>query len=170
MDTLKPKKPLLLILEILRKYTDENHRLSQKDIGDILKNEYGLKIDRITGIRLLDTPRKPMKLVPELKNGLYLPKHIAEHLYMFSGESVPVTFRMKKQILNDVIDWFGTEITFSDETEDEVTVNWHAMHHRALQYCRHVRILEPADLVAVVRSDLQSANNSYSCVYEQEKD
>ena len=46
MDTLKPKKPLLLILEILRKYTDENHRLSQKDIADILKNEYGLKVDR----------------------------------------------------------------------------------------------------------------------------
>lgn len=165
MDTLKPKKPLLLILEILRKYTDENHRLSQKDIGDILKNEYGLKIDRITGIRLLDTPRKPMKLVPELKNGLYLPKHIAEHLYMFSGESVPVTFRMKKQILNDVIDWFGTEITFSDETEDEVTarvtVNWHAMHHWALQYCRHVRILAPTDLAQTVREDLSQVLYNY---------
>lgn len=58
---------------------------------------------------------------------------------MFSDESVPVTFRMSKDILNDVIDWFGTEIAFSDETEDEVTarvtVNWHAMHYWALQYC-----------------------------------
>ena len=348
MDTLKPKKPLLLILEILRKYTDENHRLSQKDIADILKNEYGLKVDRktvrrnittllelgypieysealrmmpnpktgaleescilsdfylereftdaelrllidsllfskhipysqckelvskleglsnqyfksrvkyiatlpetapknpelfwtievldeaiakqrqvaftyniygtdkklhprrngdgsvkeyivnpyqmaaangryylicnfdryndvancrldrITGIRLLDTPRKPMKQVPELKNGLYLPKHIAEHLYMFSGESVCVTFRMKKQIMNDVIDWFGMEIDFSDETEDEVTarvtVNWHAMRHWVLQYCRHVRILAPEDLAQTVREDLRNALGYY---------
>lgn len=56
-----------------------------------------------------------------MQNGLYLPKHMAEHLNMFSGESVPVTFRMKKHILSDVIDWFGTDIAFFDETEDEVT-------------------------------------------------
>ena len=55
MDTLKPKKPLLLILEILRKYTDENHRLSQKDIADILKNEYGLNVDRKTVRRNITT-------------------------------------------------------------------------------------------------------------------
>lgn len=86
-------------------------------------------------------------------------------LYMFSGESVCVTFRMKKQIMNDVIDWFGTEIAFSDETEDEVTarvtVNWHAIRHWALQYCRHVRILEPIDLSNTVKNDLQAALERY---------
>ena len=94
------------------------------------------RLDRITNIRLLDTPVKPVRQVKGIENGLYLPRHMAEHLYMFSGESVPVTFRMKKAILNDVIDWFGTDIAFSDETEDEVTarvtVNWHAMRHWAL--------------------------------------
>ena len=84
---------------------------------------------------------------------------------MFSGESVPVTFRMKKIILNDVIDWFGTEITFFDETEDEVTarvtVNWHAMRHWALQYCRHVHILMPNDLAQTIKEDLQEALNKY---------
>ena len=78
------------------------------------------RMDRITNIRLLDTPVKPVREVEGMKNGLYLPKHMAEHLYMFSGESIPVTFRMKKIIMNDVIDWFGSDITFSDETEDEV--------------------------------------------------
>lgn len=128
-------------------------------------NVANCRLDRITGIRLLDTPRKPMKQVPELKNGLYLPKHMAEHLYLFSGESIPVTFRMKKTILNDVIDWFGTEIAFSDETEDEVTarvtVNWHAMRHWALQYCRHVRILTPANLAEQVQKDLVQALDNY---------
>ena len=72
---------------------------------------------------------------------------------------------MKKQIMNDVIDWFGMEIDFSDETEDEVTarvtVNWHAMRHWALQYCRHVRILAPTDLAQTVREDLRSALGYY---------
>ena len=123
------------------------------------------RLDRITGIRLLDSPVKPVKQVDGMKNGLYLPKHMAEHLYMFGGESVPVTFRMNKVILNDVIDWFGTDIAFFDETGDEVTarvtVNWHAMHYWALQYCNHVKILTPTDLAKKIRTDLQAAMRQY---------
>ncbi len=123
------------------------------------------RLDRITGIRLLDTPVKAVQQVEGMKNGLYLPKHMAEHLYMFSGESVPVTFRMKKNILNDVIDWFGTEIAFSDETEDEVTarvtVNWSTMRYWTQQYCRFVRILTPTNLAEQVKEDLQMALENY---------
>ena len=122
------------------------------------------RLDRITNIRLLDAPRKPEDEVVGLKDWT-LPKHMAEHLYMFGGESVRVSFRMKMKIIDDVIDWFGTDIVFTDETEDEVTahvtVNWHAMRHWALQYCRHVRILTPNDLVQTVKEDLQNALNNY---------
>ena len=42
-----PKKMLILnILDILRKYSDENHRLSAKDIGERLEREYSQKVDR----------------------------------------------------------------------------------------------------------------------------
>ena len=42
-----PKKMLIMnILDILKLYTDENHRLSQKEIADILKKEYSMKVDR----------------------------------------------------------------------------------------------------------------------------
>ena len=132
---------------------------------DKYDNLANYRLDRITGIRLLDTPVKPVRQVEGMKNGLYLPKHMAEHLNMFSGESVPVTFRMKKTILNDVIDWFGTEIVFFDETEDEVTarvtVNWSAMRYWAQQYCRFVRILTPTDLAEKIKEDLQMAFNNY---------
>ena len=43
----QPKKMLIInILEILRKYSDSNHRLSQKDIMDMLWCDYGMKVDR----------------------------------------------------------------------------------------------------------------------------
>ena len=122
------------------------------------------RLDRITNIRLLDAPRKPEDEVIGLKDWT-LPKHMAEHLYMFGGESVRVSFRMKMKIIDDVIDWFGSDIVFTDETEDEVTahvtVNWHAMRHWALQYCRHVCVLSPNDLVQTVKEDLQNALNYY---------
>ena len=47
MYTIPPKKMLILnILDILRKYSDENHYLSAKDIGDRLEREYSQKVDR----------------------------------------------------------------------------------------------------------------------------
>ena len=131
---------------------------------DKYDNLANYRMDRITNIRLLDTPIKPKEQVQGGKP-FSLPKHMAEHLYMFSGESIPVTFRMKKIIINDVIDWFGSDIAFTDETEDEVTarvtVNWSAMRHWALQYCRHVRVLSPIDLAETIKSDLQTALERY---------
>ena len=131
---------------------------------DKYDNLANYRLDRITNIRLLDTPVKPKEHVKDGKQ-FSLPKHMAEHLYMFSGESIPVTFRMKKNILNDVIDWFGSDIAFTDETEDEVTarvtVNWSAMRYWAQQYCRFVRILTPTDLAETVKTDLQGALENY---------
>ena len=123
------------------------------------------RLDRITKIHLLDTPAKPKEELEEGKK-FSLPKHMAEHLYMFSGESVPVTFRMKKKkVLNDAIDWFGTDITFTDETEDEVTahvtVNWSAMRYWAQQYCRFVRVLTPTNLAETIEIDLREALERY---------
>ena len=44
MYTKQPKKMLIMnILDILRKYTDEDHRLSQREIMEILEGEYDMK-------------------------------------------------------------------------------------------------------------------------------
>ena len=41
------KKMLIMnIRDILKRYTDENHRLSQKEIMDILEREYEMKVER----------------------------------------------------------------------------------------------------------------------------
>lgn len=49
MSDIHPKKLVILyILDILQKYTDEEHRLSQKEIQDILKREYEMTVDRKT--------------------------------------------------------------------------------------------------------------------------
>lgn len=47
MHTEQPKKLMIInILDILRRYTDKDHRLSQKEIAEILKKEYNMKADR----------------------------------------------------------------------------------------------------------------------------
>lgn len=47
--TIPPKKMIIInILDILKCYTDENHKLSQKQIAEILKNEYNTTVERKT--------------------------------------------------------------------------------------------------------------------------
>lgn len=47
MYTKQPKKFLILnILDILRRYSDQDHRLSQKDIAERLEREYDMQADR----------------------------------------------------------------------------------------------------------------------------
>ena len=87
---------------------------------DKYDNVANYRLDRITDIEILPVPVKPMKKVKGLENGLNLPKHMAEHIYMFTGESAAVTFRAKKYLVSEIIDWFGKDIKFSDETEDDL--------------------------------------------------
>ena len=128
------------------------------------------RLDRIADIRMTDEPARPARTLQGLEHGVDLPKHMAEHVYMFAGPSQPVTFRMKKYLLDDVIDWFGTEIAFSDESEDEVTaritVNLAAMRRWAVQYSPHTRILSPESLAKEVTQDLRSAANNYALEIE----
>lgn len=123
------------------------------------------RIDRITGIRLLDTPVKPQNKVTELKNGFNLPKHMAEHIYMFTGDSVKAVFRAKRSILNEIMDWFGTEVQFSDITPEEITVNVvvneQAMRHWAMQYARQITVISPQRLVDLVKEDIREAAGKY---------
>ena len=132
---------------------------------DKYDNVANYRLDRITDIQMLDEPVKPIKQVKGLENGFDLPKHMAEHLYMFAGESGIVEFRVKKYLLNDVIDWFGGEITFFDETDDEVSVrtrvNLAAMRRWALQYALHARVLSPESLVEQVKNDIKGAMEIY---------
>ncbi len=124
------------------------------------------RLDRISDIELLDTPVKPMKQVDGLRYGLDLPKHMAEHIYMFAGESVMVTFRAKKYIINEVIDWLGRDIDIIKEDDDtftaKVRMNYEAMRCWALQYARHVRVLSPERLVEQIKNDLKQSMDNYS--------
>ena len=108
------------------------------------------RLDLITDIELLETPVKPMQQVKGLENGLNLTKHMAESIYMYSGKSVNAKFRAKNSLINDIIDWFGKNVRFSDETDDDciatVRVSEEAMVCWALQYGQHVEVLEPKEL------------------------
>ena len=161
---LHPRKPEPYIINPYQMVAvnDKYYLICNVDKYDNLAN---FRLDRITDIKMLKDKVKSKKQVKGLENGLNLPKHMAEHIYMFSGDSVRVMFRTKKYLLSEIFDWFGKDVIFSDETEDEVTcsvfVNEQAMRKWALQYALHVRVLSPQSMVDGVKEDLNKAMGNY---------
>lgn len=123
------------------------------------------RLDRISDIKLLDTPVKPVSKVKGLEHGFDLPRHMAEHIYMFTGPSAPVTFRAKKYLLNELFDYFTREMVFSNETEETmdvtVQVNQEAMFCWAMQYGPHVEVLSPEPLRNRVKEAFKDAAKRY---------
>ena len=128
---------------------------------------YHYRLDYVRDVNILDKePIRPLRDVRELKNGLDLSKHMAEHIYMFSGESIRVKFLASKHIIGAILDWFGTDVVFTDVGEESViatvTVKEKAMLYWALQYGKSVEVLEPASLREEIRQAVADMYRKYN--------
>ncbi|WP_026658194.1 helix-turn-helix transcriptional regulator [Butyrivibrio sp. AC2005] len=124
------------------------------------------RIDKMSDVKELDSNVKPMKSVKGLEHGLNLPKHMAEHIYMFSGESVNVKMETTPDMYPEISDWFGKGLKVVEETDKKlilrVSCNEAAMRYWALQYGPSVEILEPESLRNQIIADMQDMMRRYS--------
>lgn len=134
---------------------------------DKYDNLSNYRVDRITNLQVLKKERKPLWKLQEANDRLDLSKYISERVYMYQGESSSVKLRLKKEILTDFVDWFGTEkADLYEQTADTVTarvrVNEEAMRKWAIQYGKYVRVLSPPRLVEKVKQDIQQMWDEYN--------
>ena len=120
-------------------------------------------------MKILDEPVKPFEKLKGADNRRFdLAEYMAEHIYMYSSENAHVKFRIVKAMICDVIDMFGMDVRFSDETEDGVTVtarvNELAMKQFAKSYAPDVVILEPERLREEVKEELGRAYEAYCII------
>ena len=126
------------------------------------------RIDKITNVTILEEKVKPMKEVKGLEHGLDLPKHMAEHIYMFTGPSSPITLRCSQGMSDSLADWFGSGIRILEKDDENQTMtvrlkcNLNAMYYWALQYGPSVEVLEPASLREELRQAIQDMAEKYS--------
>ena len=124
------------------------------------------RIDRIADVKVLDAPVKPFEKLDGAGNGrLDLARYMAEHIYMYSSENTQVKFRVVKAMVSDIIDMFGMNVRFNDETEDHVTVtaqvNEMAMKQFAKSFAPDVMVLEPKYLADEVAGDAEKTLKAY---------
>ncbi|MCR4716626.1 MAG: WYL domain-containing protein [Lachnospiraceae bacterium] len=124
------------------------------------------RVDRITNIEIVDEKAKPFESL-KWSDGkrLNLASYMKKHVYMYSSVDNTVKFRIVKPMISDIIDMFGNDVRFYDETEDTVCVkadvNESAMIQFAKSYAPDVVILEPERLREQVKEELKSGLEAY---------
>lgn len=131
---------------------------------DKYDNLVNYRVDHITNIRILDETRKPLK---DLKEGeLNLPKHMAEHVYMYSGDSIRAEFKAKNYLIDQIVDWFGIDVKITpidnEECMAEVYVNQEAFFCWALQYSLHTEVIKPQDMRDRIAKAVCEVNEKYN--------
>lgn len=124
------------------------------------------RLDRMTDVTCMDEAGKRLQEIPGMENGLDLPRHMAEHFYMFGGESVPITIRARRTLMGDLIDWFGKDILILNKTPEWVRVrvrcNEDSVFFWALQYGQGAEILKPESLRKKIRKTLADMTERYA--------
>jgi predicted DNA-binding transcriptional regulator YafY len=132
---------------------------------DKYDNVAHFRIDRMTDVHELEEKIKPMKEVPELDGRLNLPKHMAEHIYMFNGPSSAIKLATTADMMSDLVDWFGTDFKIMEQDGDKIVVrlncNEKAMRFWALQYGPCVEVLGPESLRKQVKTDIAAMSKKY---------
>ena len=127
-----------------------------------------LRVDRIAHITVLNERRKPLREIKgyQQQRTFNVSQYVKEHIYMFGGESITVTFKARRSIVNQILDWFDGNVEFTNITADNVVcrvrVNHDAFKYWALQYMQSVKVLSPASLVAEVKEAIEEGLHQYS--------
>ncbi len=133
---------------------------------DKYDNVSNYRLDRIKDIKITDEPVKKFETL-EFSGGrpLDLADYMEKHVYMFSSPDCRVKMRVEKNMLSDVIDLFGRNVTFSDETDGTVTVSVNAnemsVERFAQNFAPQAVILEPKELAEKVKEGLIEAVKAY---------
>lgn len=123
------------------------------------------RVDKITNIEIIDEPLTPIRSIKGNVNGLDYKKYASSLPYMFTDDIERITFICDGKIIDQVIDWFGKDITVSDMGDDkyEITVfaSPNAMEYWAMQYLNFVEIKSPNSLREKIKQNLKIAQEKY---------
>lgn len=123
------------------------------------------RLDRITDVEILNENRKPMKTIKGLENGLSISEYIAEHVYMYSGDSIRIKLRTSEILMDSLVDSFGKDFRVSFGEDDDIVVslkcNPDAFFYWAMQYGQNIEVLEPKSMRDRIKQASQEIYKKY---------
>ena len=83
---------------------------------------------------------------------------------MFADKAETVEFLCEEQIIDQVIDWFGYDITMTkvgDKVKVRLKVSPNAMEYWAMQYMNYVEVISPTHLRETIKKNIAKAQEKY---------
>ena len=124
------------------------------------------RLDRITNMTVTENKGTPITTVQGYENGINYKELSSAMPYMYTDKPVPVVFIADTGIIDQIVDWFGTDIRImktDDENKVRVTVKAspNAMEHWAMQYISHVEVVSPEPLRNQIKESLENGMKKY---------
>lgn len=115
------------------------------------------RLDRMTKVNILEDKVE--------NRNIDIAKHMREHVYMYSGESIHVRFTASVKDINEIVDWLGKDLNIIDTGNERIEVslrcNRQAIFYWALQYGESVEILEPQSLREEIKNTIKGMMKKY---------
>ena len=124
------------------------------------------RLDRITDMKISHKKATPIRSVPGYENGIDYKELSSAMPYMYSDKPERITFTADAGIVDQIVDWFGTDIRISKlEDQGKVSVELkaspNAMEHWAMQYTDYVEVVSPESLRSRIKEALENGLEKY---------
>ena len=123
------------------------------------------RLDRITNVEILKDKNKPIKSIQGYESGLNLKDYLAEHFYMYSGESIHIKLKAHENLMDNLVDSFGKDFRVVPEGEDEIIAslkcNPDTFFYWAMQYGLNIEVLEPDSMRKRIQSACREIEKKY---------
>ena len=125
------------------------------------------RLDRITNMRVYDKSATPITSVKGYENGIDFKQIASTMPYMYTDTPERIEFIADEYIVDQIFDWFGTDIRMSKIPDDdkkvkvELVASPNAMEHWALQYLNYVEVTKPESLREKIKKALIQASKKY---------
>ena len=122
------------------------------------------RMDRITNMTVSELAAVPIRKVKGFEGGVNY-RDISTLPYMYAEKPERVTFRTTAGLMDQIVDWFGKDVTVRKCEDDKIEVSIHAaptaMLYWALQYADYVEVISPATLRERIAAVVGKANEVY---------
>lgn len=134
------------------------------------RNEYWgnlgfYRVDHITNVVVTEKPVVPITNLEGYENGINYKELSTSLPYLYTDKIERLEFVAQKVIVDQIVDWFGTDITITELDDKQMRVSLkaspNAMEHWAMQYINYVEIIKPIKLRDKIRDNIKAADEKY---------
>ena len=123
------------------------------------------RLDHITNMSILKDKLEPLSKIPGYERGIDYKSFSAAHPYLFSDKPEWVELVTSEDMVDQVIDWFGTGININPigngQLKIRLLVSPSAMKYWALQYGGDVTVTSPQSLVDQIKEQIKKTAALY---------